>query len=122
MQRPRQLWAGILLVMLAVLVFLFHGRIHFDVRGFLIEIRHVSVAHVAAAVALIYLCMGLRAMRWAVFIRPQKHIHTKDLLGPQFIGFAAVGLFGRLADLTRPYLVAKRTRLSVSSQIAVYTV
>jgi hypothetical protein len=33
-----------------------------------------------------------------------------------------VGLFGRLADLTRPYLVARRTQLSVSSQVAVYTV
>ncbi len=129
MQRPRQFWTGILLVMLAVLVYLFHGRIHFDFRSFLVEIRHVSVAHVAAGVALIYACMVLRTMRWAVFIRPQarllhpqRHFHAKDLLGSQFIGFTAVGLFGRLADLTRPYLVAKRTRLSVSSQIAVYTV
>ena len=31
-------------------------------------------------------------------------------------------LFGRLADLTRPYLVARRVNLSLSSQIAVYTI
>ena len=45
-----------------------------------------------------------------------------SLLGSQVIGFTAVALFGRLADLVRPYLVAKRTRLALSSQIAVYTV
>ncbi len=44
------------------------------------------------------------------------------MLGSQFIGFTAVALFGRLADLTRPYLVAKRMGLSLSSQVAVYTI
>jgi hypothetical protein len=129
MKRSRHLLAGIAVLVLALLGFILRGRIHFDVRGFLIEIRHVSFAHVVAGTALIYACFWLRAMRWAVFIRPQalflkpqKQVHAKTLLGSQFIGFTAVGLFGRLADLTRPYLVAKRTGLSVSSQIAVYTV
>jgi hypothetical protein len=122
LKRPRQFWIGILLVMLAVLGFILRGRIHFDVRSFLVEIRHVSVGHVAAGVALIYFCFYLRAMRWALFLKPQKKVHTNTVLGSQFIGFTAVGLFGRLADLTRPYLIAKRARLSVSSQIAVYTV
>ncbi len=44
------------------------------------------------------------------------------LVGPQFIGFTAVAMFGRLADLVRPYLVARRTGLPVSSQVAVYTI
>ncbi len=43
-------------------------------------------------------------------------------MGSQFIGFTAVALFGRLADLTRPYLVARRVGLSLSSQVAVYTI
>ncbi len=43
-------------------------------------------------------------------------------MGPQFVGFAAVALFGRLADVIRPALVAKRVQLSVSSQMAVYTI
>jgi hypothetical protein len=38
------------------------------------------------------------------------------------IGFTAVALIGRVADLVRPYLVAKKTGLPVSSQIAVYIV
>jgi hypothetical protein len=43
-------------------------------------------------------------------------------VGSQVIGFTAVALFGRLADLVRPYLVSKRTQLPLSSQVAVYTV
>ena len=122
MKRPRQFWFGIFLVMLAVLLFIFRGQIHFDVRGFAAEIRHVSLRHVLTGIGLIYACFWLRAMRWALFLKPQKPVSAQTVLGSQFIGFTAVGLFGRLADLTRPYLVAKRTGLSVSSQIAVYTV
>ncbi len=38
------------------------------------------------------------------------------------MGFTAVALIGRIADPVRPYLVAKKTGLSVGSQIAVYIV
>jgi len=38
------------------------------------------------------------------------------------MGFTAVALIGRIADLVRPYLVAKKTDLTVGSQIAVYIV
>jgi len=122
MKRSRVGWGIVLLLVVAVLVFLLHGRIHFDVRSFAAEIRHVSIPHIVTGVALIYGCFWLRAMRWGLFLKPQKPVAAKDVLGSQFIGFTAVGLFGRLADLTRPYLVAKRTGLSVSSQVAVYTV
>jgi hypothetical protein len=72
--------------------------------------------------ALIYASYWLRAVRWAVFVSPMKKVSAVSLLGSQFIGFTAVALFGRLADLTRPYLVARRTGLPLSSQIAVYTI
>jgi hypothetical protein len=44
------------------------------------------------------------------------------LLGSQVIGFTAVALIGRVADPVRPYLVAKKTGLSLSTQVAVYIV
>jgi hypothetical protein len=50
-----------------------------------------------------------------------KKVTVSSLVGPQFIGFTAVALFGRLADLTRPYLVARKISLPLSSQVAVYT-
>ncbi len=97
-------------------------RAHFDWAAFLLQLRQVVWWHVAAGVALIYGTYWLRAWRWAEFCRPTKRIHAREVLGAQFVGFTAVAIFGRLADLARPYLVAQRTRLPVSTQVAVYTV
>ena len=103
------------------LVFALH-RAHFDWTAFLAQLRLVVWWHIAAGVGLIYGTYWLRAWRWAEFCRPTKRIHAREVLGAQFVGFTAVAIFGRLADLARPYLVAQRTRLPVSSQVAVYTV
>jgi uncharacterized membrane protein YbhN (UPF0104 family) len=113
---------SVVLVALAVLVFLFRGRIHFDWAMFWQQLRYVSVIHIGAGIALIYSTFWLRAVRWAVFVSPTKKVSAASLVGSQFIGFTAVALFGRLADLTRPYLVAKRVELPLSSQVAVYTI
>jgi glycosyltransferase 2 family protein len=85
------------------------------------QLRFVNLWHILAGIVLIYVTYWLRALRWSVFVSPTKKVPATSLLGSQFIGFTAVALFGRLADLTRPYLVSRRTGLSVSSQMAVYT-
>jgi len=107
---------------LAVLVYLFRNKVHFDWAMFWQQLRFVSVGHILAGIALIYATYWVRAVRWAVFVSPTKRVSAASLLGSQFIGFTAVALFGRLADLTRPYLVARRVGLSLSSQVAVYTI
>ena len=86
------------------------------------QLRHVSWVHIAAGTALIYATYWLRSARWSVFIGAAKKVSPFVLVGPQFIGFTAVALFGRLADVIRPALVARRVQLSVSSQMAVYTI
>ncbi len=110
------------LLILALLVFLNRGKIHFDWAVFWQQLRHVSWIHIAAGIAFIYLTYLLRAWRWAVFVSPTKKISAYSIIAPQFIGFTAVALFGRLADVIRPALIAKRVQLSISSQIAVYTI
>ncbi len=106
---------------LAAVVVLFR-HVRFDWAMFWRQLRGVSWWHIVAGVALIYATYWLRAMRWAEFCRAAKRVHARDLVGPMFVGFTAVALFGRLADLVRPYLLARRTGLAVSSQVAVYTV
>ena len=111
-----------LLIVLAVVVFLNRGRIHFDWAMFWQQLRHIVWIHIVAGIALIYSTYWLRAARWSVFLSATKKVSPFSLVGPQFIGFTAVALFGRLADVIRPALVAKRVQLSVSSQVAVYTI
>ncbi len=109
-------------ILLGALVWLVHTRVHFQWSVFRDELQHVDWRRIILAVAMVVFCYWLRAARWAVLIKPQKKVSSLSLLGSQVIGFTAVALFGRLADLVRPYLVAKRTRLALSSQVAVYTV
>ena len=114
---------GLLLATVTILVVLFAlERAHFGWRSFFAQLRLVSWGHITAGVALIYGTYWLRAWRWAEFCRPLRRVQPGEVLGSQFIGFTAVAIFGRLADLTRPYLVAKRLALPVASQVAVYTV
>lgn len=111
-----------LIVVLVLVVVLFRDRIHFDWAMFWDQLKHANPWHIGAGIVMIYATYWLRAMRWAVFVSPTKKVTPGSLLGPQFIGFTAVALFGRLADLTRPYLVARKIELPLSSQIAVYTI
>jgi uncharacterized protein (TIRG00374 family) len=113
------------LVVIVALVALFlyaRTRVHFEWSVFADQIKSVSWQHILFAFIAIYLNYFVRGIRWAFFLRPTKKVPIFSLVGSQVIGFTAVAIFGRLADLVRPYLIAKRTSLTVSSQIAVYTV
>ena len=120
-KRSGILWFAALIVLVLV-VLIFRGRIHFDWAMFWSQLKHVEWKHEAVAVGLVYATYWMRSARWAVLVSPAKKIGLFSTVGSQFIGFTAVGLFGRLADLTRPYLIAKKIGLSLSSQIAVYTI
>ncbi|HEY4379941.1 MAG TPA: lysylphosphatidylglycerol synthase transmembrane domain-containing protein [Acidobacteriaceae bacterium] len=119
--RKAIVWLALVLL-LAVIVYTHRDRVHFDWAIFFQQLRHISWLHIVAGIALIYSTYWLRATRWSVFLSATKKVSPFALVGPQFIGFTAVALFGRLADVIRPALVAKRIQLPVSTQIAVYTI
>ena len=113
------------LVVLAALAGLFAYEQHlhpFNWKLFLEEFRKARWTKVCIGAGCIYLAFVFRAARWAWLLRPSKRVPLFSLLGTQVMGFTAVALIGRIADLVRPYLVAKKTGLSVGSQIAVYIV
>ena len=113
----------VLLVMIAGLIYYMvrHG-ISFNFRSFAQQIRRISPVHAVFALLLIYISYFARALRWAIFLRQHKRVSPLALLGPQFTGFTAVAIFGRIADLSRPFLVAQKTNLGLPLQIAVYTI
>ena len=111
--------------MLAALVALFSYEQHqhpFNWSTFVQEFQQASWRKVAIAAGCIYLAFVFRAVRWAWLIRHSRKVPLFSLLGTQIMGFTAVALIGRIADLVRPYLVARKTDLPVGSQIAVYIV
>ena len=115
------LYSVVILALVALILFA-RQRVHFQWSVFAEQISHVSWTHVVLALVAIYLNYFIRGIRWAALLRPVKRVPIFSLVGSQVIGFTAVAIFGRIADLVRPYLIAKRTNLTISSQIAVYTV
>jgi uncharacterized membrane protein YbhN (UPF0104 family) len=115
------LWIA-LLVILIVGVYLLRGHIHFDWRTFVAQLRQANWWLFGVGLLLIYGAYVLRAVRWALFLRPTKKVGMFSLLGTQVIGFTAVAMFGRPADLVRPYLVSRRTKIPLTSQVAVWAV
>jgi hypothetical protein len=112
----------VLLLLAAALIWFGRGRIHFSWRIFVEQLRLADWRRIALALACIYLGYVLRSARWVWLIRHQKRMPLWSLLGTQVMGFTAVALIGRVADLVRPYLVSKKTGLPLSSQMAVYVV
>ncbi len=114
--------ALILVLAVAALVWFGRGRIHFNWHVFLQQLRMADWRRIATALGCIYAGYLVRSVRWVWLIRHKKKMPPLSLLGTQVMGFTAVALIGRVADLVRPYLVARKTGLPISSQIAVYIV
>src|SRR5437773_3994580 len=62
-----------------------------------------------------------RALRWAVFLKPLRpNPSVWKLLSATVIGFTAVTLFGRPGEFVRPYLIARKEQVPVTSQFAAW--
>lgn len=124
MERKRTIVTGVVLVVLAVLVYLqFRTWRDFDWELFLSQTHRVNKFHVLHAVALVYLAYVVRAIRWKIFLRPVRpQASSMELVAPTIIGFTGLALLGRPGELIRPYLIARHESLPFSSQLGVWAV
>lgn len=117
----RILWL-VALLLLAALVWFGRHHIHFDWKVFVEQVRLADWRLILFGLACIYLGYIFRGYRWARLMRHKEKLPPFSLVGTQVMGFTAVALIGRVADLSRPYLVARKTGQPLTSQIAVYIV
>jgi len=124
MDRKRVLITGGILVVFGLLVYLqFRHWRSFDWTTFWAETEQIRPWHIAHAIGLIYVAYVFRAIRWKLFLRPVRpHASWLELVSPTLIGFAGLALLGRPGEFIRPYLIARRQNLPVSSQVAVWAV
>ena len=118
---PRTL-IPVVLVLLVVIFWLARSHASFDWRSLVRQLRSVSPVLILIAFACTYFGYWLRAWRWAVLLAPLHKTTTRKMLPSQLIGFTIVALFGRFADLGRPYLIARRLQTPVATQLAVYSI
>ncbi len=122
MKRKQLIVSLVVLAALVALVVWGRDRIHFNFGVFRSQLALADWRKIAIGVACIYLGYVFRSVRWALLLKHNKKVPPLSLLSTQVIGFTAVALIGRVADLVRPYLVAKKADLPLSTQVAVYIV
>jgi glycosyltransferase 2 family protein len=111
---------GALLVVCALLLYRRYGG-DFHLERFLSSFRGLDYRWLAAGLLFVLFTYVGRAVRWRVMISPSRpHASLVRLLKATIIGFTAVTLFGRPGELVRPYLIAARERLPLSSQLAAW--
>jgi glycosyltransferase 2 family protein len=121
--KKRQLVLGVL-VLAALVGLFFWGRqkFHFDFHIFRDQIAQADWRKIVIGIGCIYSAFVFRSVRWARLLKHNKKVPDFSLLGTQVMGFTAIALIGRVADPVRPYLVAKKTHTTLSTQLAVYIV
>jgi glycosyltransferase 2 family protein len=124
MDKKRILASLVVFCILAVLVYLQYRHWQtFDWGTFWAQTGRIKKVHVFHAVALIYIGYLMRAVRWKIFLQPVRpKAKMADMVSPTVIGFTGLALLGRAGEFIRPYLIARRTDLPVSSQFAVWAV
>jgi len=124
MDRKRILASVAVFLILAVLFYLQyrHWRT-FDWHTFWSQTGRINKVHILHGIALIYLGYVMRAIRWKIFLRPVRpKTSVAELVPPTLVGFTGLALLGRAGEFIRPYLIARRTSLSFSSQLGVWAV
>jgi glycosyltransferase 2 family protein len=114
-------------LIIVALVVLFYLQIRhwqsFDWPTFWSQTQRINKGRVLYGIGLIYVAYLLRAIRWKIFLRPVRpNTRVIDLVSPTLIGFTGLALLGRAGEFIRPYLIARRTDLSFSSQLAVWAI
>jgi glycosyltransferase 2 family protein len=124
MKTQRILVYVVVAAILAALIYLqFRTWKNFDWPTFWGQWKQLNPRHILAAIGLIYLSYFLRALRWKIFLRPvRSEVSAIGLIPATLIGFTGLALLGRPGELIRPYLIARRTNLTFSSQMAAWAV
>ena len=123
MTRKRLLILALIVVVLGVLVyFQIREWRHFNWAVLWRQTGDTRKGFLLLAVLLIYITYALRALRWKIFLKPICHAAAHRLIAPTFIGFTGLALLGRPGEFARPYLIARKEGLTISSQMGVWAV
>jgi uncharacterized membrane protein YbhN (UPF0104 family) len=80
------------------------------------------VGWLIASIVTTFVTYALRAVRWQLLLKPLKHIHLDGLLSATLLGFSAIYLLGRPAELVRPAWVSRRERVPFGASLSIIVV
>jgi uncharacterized protein (TIRG00374 family) len=123
MNKKKMVITALVVLALAALVYLqVRSWRKFDWQTFKEQTEDVNLLYIGLGVAVIYFDYYLRALRWKILLRPVRQTTSSRLLAPTMIGFTGLALLGRPGEFIRPFLIARKENLDMSSQLAVWVV
>ena len=97
--------------------------IYFSVRGIdfnetLTHLKKVHLGYAGLSLFFIILMQALRSYRWGVILQPMEKISQFTLFAVTSVGFLAIAAIpARIGELARPYLIAKKSSIKMSSAL-----
>jgi uncharacterized protein (TIRG00374 family) len=114
------------LIAAVVLAFIVYELSHsgalknFDWRMVAESVRNANISLLLLAVAAIYVCYAIRALRWMQFSRTLGRTHFWNVYKATLMGFTCLFLLGRPGEPIRPVLIAKKDSLPVAGMFGVF--
>jgi len=100
----------------AVLVYLSVRGISF--QNIVHDLQQIHIGHVALFLIVVLLMQWLRSYRWGVILQPLEKIDQLSLFSVTSVGFLAIAAIpARIGELARPYLIAKKSNVQMSSAL-----
>jgi len=102
--------------------------IYFSVRGInfnetITHLKKIHLGYAALSLFFIVLMQALRSYRWGVILRPLEKISQFTLFAVTSVGFLAIAAIpARIGELARPYLIAKKSSIKMSSALGTVVV
>lgn len=124
MRRGLRRWVGlgVTAIVLALIVYLLTRSPEwreFRWEHFWVTLRQARPGLLVLAGVASLLTFLIRAYRWKFFLDPIKKGSLWALFVGQILGFTSIYLIGRLGELARPAYIARREKVTFTSQLAV---
>ena len=112
-------WLGFI-ISVGIVYLAFRG---IDFRLLLANLREANYLYLIPIVAIIFLSIALRAVRWGYLLRPVKKIGFPNLFEGILIGFMANNVLPvRMGEFVRAYIIGRSERISKSASFATVVV
>ena len=111
------------LVLLGIVIYLSGGFLHrqnFSWGELLRDLGRANPLLLLLSLIAIYVCYGLRALRWKVFQANLGPSRFWEIYKITLAGFSAMFLLGRPGELIRPVLLARKEKLPVADMFGIY--
>jgi uncharacterized protein (TIRG00374 family) len=116
--RFRVPWHAVIIAVLTIgLLWLFFSNVDFAAAWAAVTRAHLGL--IVTACACMFVTYSLRAQRWLVLLRPLGPVRWITAFRTTVIGFTVIFLLpGRVGEILRPYLLARREGLNAASTFA----